>query len=440
MRFLFVFFLMTSLLFCSRVMSADTKTPYQVTLDELNGSMVVQGCFEVIPNYLEAGQRKGAEYIKWFKQGQIAKNVTTKRIRLSAQGAPCFSYQVDLHAMLSGRQAWNKDNAWMVNNRAWLWLPSSGHEVELHFSFNTPQPHQEISVPWTPLQQGYLVGNTPNWWTSRMAFGDIYRQNLQIGQQTLRLAILGIESEQQLEQLTQWVAHTAGTVADITGQYPVDNGQALILPMPSRSGPVPWGELQRGGLPSVHLFVNPNHKMQDFYQDWTASHEFSHTLLPKTEYADRWISEGMATYYQYIIMARSGVLTPDVAWDKMRQGLIKGRKASNNHSLRDAKGTKHAYWGGAAFFMLADLALREKNKRLDDVLAALHDCCVPSAKQWQTTDFMKKLDALSQTTIFTELLENEARSRQFPTPKAWEKTNYETLDEGIKSLFKPTPS
>lgn len=426
--------------FLSFVSHAQATTKYDVNLDEVKGEILVNACFESAPSSLETGQRKSSQYLKWFKQGSQHINVSGRQARLNPNGSPCISYLVELASMVTDRQAWHQGNEWMVSNRAWLWLPVSERDnqqqaVALNFSFKNKRENQQLSVPWIPTEQGYIAGTTPIWWTSRMAFGDIFRQDIQLDGRTLRLAIVGIDSHSRQLALTKWIAHTASTVANIGGQYPVDNGQALILPIKSSSGPVPWGELQRGGLPAVHLFVNPTLPMEAFYQDWTASHEFSHTLLPKTQYSDRWISEGLATYYQYIVMARSGVLSPDIAWNKMREGLIKGRKASDNHSLRQSRRTKHAYWGGASLFLLADLALRDEGKNLDDVLGKLHRCCVPSNIEWTTSDFMQKLDELSQTNIFTQLLKNEATITPFPTPQSLEQTLYDDLDPRIKAIF-----
>lgn len=57
---------------------------------------------------------------------------------------------------------------------------------------------------------------------------------------------------------------------------------------------------------TVGLFVNSERPIDDFYSDWTATHEFSHLMLPLLSQRYRWISEGFASYFQNILMSRAG--------------------------------------------------------------------------------------------------------------------------------------
>jgi hypothetical protein len=431
-----IFFILIFSTFFSTTLIAQGD--YLVVLNEKNATIGVQACFETVPDRLITGKRNSHTYLQWIKQGDKILSPSSRAVKLSPNHSKCVNYQVNLTLMLKDRQAWNDGDNWMVNNRSWLWQPDNTSGIELRFRFENPNDKLAYSVPWPEKNGRYQGAKSPSRWTSRMAFGSIYREDLTINDQTLRLAIVGISSPEKRKEIAQWVQHTATTVAQVGGNFPVDNAQTLVLPRKSRRGssPVPWGEVQRNGLPAVHLFVNTDLPMSEFYADWTATHEFSHLLIPKVDYKDRWISEGLATYYQYIVMARSGVISQQNAWQKIRAGLEKGQRASLHRPLRQSNKTKHTYWGGAGIFLLADLGLREKNKSLDEVLSQLDDCCMPSHKNWSALEFMTKLDQLSQTKIFTELLNNQAQASQFPIDQSIIDRRFNQLDQKMKGLFK----
>jgi len=64
---------------------------------------------------------------------------------------------------------------------------------------------------------------------------------------------------------------------------------------------------------------------------------------------------------------------------------------------------------------MADVALRtHTNQTLFSVMNQFVNCCVNGTSQWTAERFTAKLDLLSHTRIFTELLEKEALSRSFP--------------------------
>ena len=68
-----------------------------------------------------------------------------------------------------------------------------------------------------------------------------------------------------------------------------------LLPVGKRSEPVPFGRVIRDGGETIELFVNPDQPMSSFYEDWTATHELSHMLLPYVARRDAWLSEGFAS-------------------------------------------------------------------------------------------------------------------------------------------------
>ncbi len=413
---------------------SQAQDTYKVILDDKQGLISVRACFaDIPPSYLSTGRRSSSEYL-------IPE--VKKRIRMSRNGTrmyladKCIAYQVDLNLAIPDRQARNRGNHWLVNNRAWLWRPATPQDLRLEF-YDKNNQLTNVSVPWPEQNGGYVAGNTPLGWTSRMLFGGVEVSPLALGGIHLNLAQTTDIPDRKRAEIRDWVLEAAGSVAMITGQFPVDQAQILVIPIGKRKEAVPWAEVQRAGRPAVHLFIDPNRPISEFKADWTAVHELSHLLVPLIEYNDRWLSEGLASYYQNVAKARAGLLTGEQAWQKLQAGFAKGRRAYGG-SLRESKRTKHVYWGGAAIYLLADVRLRDlpNPQSLDLVLAKLQACCLPSDKMWSANDLMKKLDELSQTDIFSRLLANEAVAPQFPISRSDEQNKNTAIARHLDAVFK----
>jgi len=75
------------------------------------------------------------------------------------------------------------------------------------------------------------------------------------------------------------------------------------------------------------------------------------------------------------------------------------------------------YWEGAAMMLLADQRLRSRTggaQSLDTALAELRACCLSPDVAWQARELFAKLDALTQTSVFSELYEAHVASTAFP--------------------------
>ncbi|MEE8426628.1 MAG: hypothetical protein V3S15_05040, partial [Woeseiaceae bacterium] len=163
--------------------------------------------------------------------------------------------------------------------------------------------------------------------------------------------------------------------------------------------------------------------IDEYYDDWTATHEFSHLMLPYIRSSHRWISEGFAQYYQNVLLARSGAYSELQAWQKLYDGFERGRKSRPDLSPNRAaaRGTRDAtmkvYWTGAAIALIADVELRRRsngNESLDDVLSRLQECCLPSARTWSGQELFAKLDTLIEVPLFMPLYRRHANKTGFP--------------------------
>ncbi|MFT7559166.1 MAG: hypothetical protein ACI93R_001071 [Flavobacteriales bacterium] len=237
---------------------------------------------------------------------------------------------------------------------------------------------------------------------------------------------LGI-NDRQRTRLYQWVEHTSAALKTVYGEWPMDHFVTRFEASRYDRGPVPWGEVSRKSPPEVKLVVDINATLDELKEDWTIYHEFSHLLIPYDGGGSRWFSEGLASYYQNILQARSGMFDERRMWQKLYDGFERGRKQTNlkhqdlatiSDGMRKSRNFMRIYWSGALYWLEADVALRQHDSKMsvDKALAELRRCCVNHSLSAQ--QLSNRLDALTQTTIFSDLFKKYARSHAIPDYQA----------------------
>ncbi|AZZ97494.1 hypothetical protein [Pseudoalteromonas sp. R3] len=241
---------------------------------------------------------------------------------------------------------------------------------------------------------------------------------------------------QQLEQLsekrqavvTSWLTQgleatekTLGPVAQ--SQLPVRLQNVYLS-----SEPVPWGAVNRGNVDGIELHVSAFATEQQLIRDWTLYHELAHLYHPLFDYPDFWLAEGLATYLQNVIMLHSGVIDADEYVQRIMAGLERGRLgtwdtpgplARVSEDMWRRRAHARVYWSGAAFFIEAELALRQKDPSLTLValLKRYQACCRASAPDGQPDSakvFLAQLDSLSRSSIFSNLYHSYKLRKDFP--------------------------
>jgi hypothetical protein len=265
---------------------------------------------------------------------------------------------------------------------------------------------------------------------------------------TLSIEVRPPVSNKKAEEIVDWIKSTVATVNLVYGRFPNPNARIIVIPTTENSrgsdSPVIFGRVTRTGGETVELFVNADRPISEYYDDWTATHEFSHLMLPLLYQRDRWISEGFASYYQNVLMSRAGRYTPKFAWQRLTQGFVRGRESRPDLSLNDAAagGIRAArmkiYWSGAAIALLADTELRQRSggkESLDTVLEQLQSCCLPSQRRWSGPRLFEKLDSFTETPVFMPLYRQYAESAGFPdTEPLLAELGVATNDDGSITL------
>jgi hypothetical protein len=238
---------------------------------------------------------------------------------------------------------------------------------------------------------------------------------------------MGSVDHENAAKLERWVRESAGQIVLAYGRFPVPATHVIVVPSEGSSwgddSPVPFGRVTRRGGETVELYVDVTRPLSDLSSDWTATHEFSHLLLPLISWKHKWISEGFASYYQNVLMARAGQYTTDQAIEKLTQGFGRGRGSRPELSMNEAarEGVREArykiYWSGAAIALLADVQLRARSggtESLDVVLDRFQRCCLPSQRRWSGPELFAKFDSLIDEPVFMPLYRRYADTAGFP--------------------------
>jgi hypothetical protein len=418
----------------SAAIAADAPAHnYTVTVDYSMSQLWVEARFSHPVDSVTARARDAAKYLVDVRGCDDTSNIKLRnqRMLLPDDGISCLNYTVDLaRAAKDNRQ--NKtltaDNV-IVSSSIWLWRPELTNGNELHVRFRLPEGSR-VSVPWQPIDTArnlYRLRNSPESSHAPVAFGNFSYRELVVPGATLRVSIMSADDASNEVSILDWLQATATDVSLAYGRFPNPLPQVLVVPVGNSrdrsDGAVPFGQVIRDGGETVQLYINQNEPLSAFLSDWTATHEFSHLLLPFVDRRHKWISEGFAQYYQNILLARSGAYEEQYAWQKIHDGLERGRLSRPELSPNEAAdgnvrtGLMKIYWSGAAIALMADVSLRELSdgrESLDTVLDRLQSCCLPSDRLWSGPELFAKLDTLTDYPVFMSLYRRYADTAGFP--------------------------
>jgi predicted metalloprotease with PDZ domain len=426
MRFSTCLWILISILPCA-VLAEDK---YFVEFDKDLDGVEVIACFDGQAPRRLYRHTDSAQYTKWIRVAGQSLKVTADRssIPLPDLGPNnCLEWRVELRSAtrkMDRRTGFSIGGDLLVETRIWFWKGNRERDVLVKvevpegMSFSTPWPEARDISPG----QWFRPDKTPSSWTSRIAVGRFPIDFIKVPGASVRLAAVGKLQPTQRDRIRAWIKNSALAVSTVYGRFPQADTQVLVVPIGKRDEPVPWAHVTRGGGVTVELFIDETRPLEEFTDDWTAMHEFSHLLLPHVSTRDRWLSEGLASYYQNVLRARHGILTGQQAWQLLHDGFKRGQRNTNGGTLAEAArsgrgSTMRVYWSGAALMLMADTELRAQTDgqlSLDSALARLQDCCMSNDRSWRARDLMAQLDRLTGREVFSSLYREHVYNRQFP--------------------------
>jgi hypothetical protein len=187
------------------------------------------------------------------------------------------------------------------------------------------------------------------------------------------------------EALVSWVSAAARDVVSFLGRPPLRR-----VPLRIRTGGgggIGSGRTFGGdGDASIRIAVGRRTTLLDLEQDWVLTHEFVHLALPDLPREQLWMEEGLATYVEPIARARRGRLSIAELWSGLVEGIPKGVAHVGGPGLDESDAWGSTYWGGALFWLMADVEIRERtgNRRgVADALAGIAEAGGNATVHWK---------------------------------------------------------
>lgn len=415
-----------SLLVALLAPSVSAMPRYTITVADAGERLQVTTCFPEPGRYrLIAHHERAPALIERLNGATLHRDGIRSRA-----GRRCLGYTVHLDrlAQTAGNNPVRiRDGSRLFDPNLWLWRPAKGQGA-LELTFQLPDG-LSVSAPWPlrdagPGYRRYRTTRRSPELSCRMAVGSFQVDTLRFPGGQFRVAVLDGDPTPDREALLRWIRSGGEALTTVFDRLPVEDVQILVIPVGPSDEEVPWAQVMRGGGDAVHLYVDQTRAPAELIPEWTLPHELAHLIHPRLTFKDAWLYEGLASYYQNVLRARSGLISPRNAWARLEAGFERGRRdTSPDRTLAEAAQRLYAdnlfmrvYWSGAALALKADVALRRRGTdlSLDEVLRRFAACCLPAERVWTGAEFMQQLDALSNTALFTELYRAHVPMRHFP--------------------------
>jgi hypothetical protein len=236
---------------------------------------------------------------------------------------------------------------------------------------------------------------------------------LTVGGAHLELVVPAGDGLAPRPELLRWVGRSADGVAAYFRHFPVS--QARIVVDPADPGTGIGGREFDGQV--IRITMAAGTTGGDLNDDWVLTHEMVHLSFPDLDLRYRWMEEGLATWLEPVVRARRGRLSPERVWGELVDGLPKGLPGRDDPGLDGTRDWGRTYWGGAGWWLLADLGIRERTagaKSVDDVLRAINAAGADGSTHWTMAQVLAAAHAATGTEVFSELYRRMAQAPEAP--------------------------
>lgn len=257
-----------------------------------------------------------------------------------------------------------------------------------------------------PRDQGFVSGlrrNRAGQYEARMddlpqapyaAFGTFVRHEIQVGPKTVELVRVGPEPDIGDAALKGWATRASQDVASYFGGFAPQ--RAIVLALVEDGRAVSEGTALGNGGASIIVHVGSKVAEATLAEDWILTHEMVHLSMPGLSSRHRWLEEGLATYVEPIARARVGRLGATEVWGEWVLGMKKGQPAAGDGGLDGTESWGRIYWGGAAFWLQAEVAIAQKTDGKKGVRDCMRRVVMDGGSiesRWSVRRFLQSCDA-----------------------------------------------
>jgi hypothetical protein len=289
----------------------------------------------------------------------------------------------------------------------WLLAPTAPpRESLLRFRMTTTEPVKFVTgvFPSRTANGAWDITLDDLWTSPYTAFGPMRVHDVPAKDGVVQLAVapgaLGVTDE----QLVRWTSDCATAVAAYFGRFPMQHAAVLLLPANGRW--VGGGKTLAGGGGAIFMRLGETARWEHYHSDWVLVHEMTHLAFPTVPAGAQWAEEGLATYVEPFARARVGLLSEEEAWRGLVEGLPNGLPGPGDRGLDRTPTWGRTYWGGALFYLLADIEIRDRTQNrmgLEHALRGILAAGGNDAVRWPLKKIFETGDAAVGVPVLTDL-------------------------------------
>jgi len=225
-----------------------------------------------------------------------------------------------------------------------------------------------------------------------------------VGASTINIVFAEAAGRVDREMVLAWVRDAADAVSAYFGRFPIDNYGLLVITEPGAA----VGHATTFGYAgaATHISVGLEVSKRAFERDWVLVHEMMHAALPNLPRRALWLQEGNATYVEPIARAIVGQLPALEVWREAIIGMSKGLPQPGEGGLDGTGRWGRLYWGGATFWLLAEIAIYTQSDgrhALRDALRKISRDSGGNTKTWSPEQLMHVGDEASGSRALSTL-------------------------------------
>jgi hypothetical protein len=236
------------------------------------------------------------------------------------------------------------------------------------------------------------------------AFDKLAKTRIDVGGGTLEVAFGPGDFELSRAIVLDWVERSVRAVAGYFGRLPDPKSRLLIVPV--RGAGIRGGTTYGYHGAASRIQLGHDTTQDQLTRDWVLVHELVHQGLPNLADRHHWLEEGLATYAEPIARVQAGELGVEKVWKDLVKGLPNGLPRAGDEGLDRTHTWGRTYWGGALFYLLADIEIhrRTENRRgLQDAMRAVVAAGGNIGYSWPVERVLATGDSGTGVHVLTEL-------------------------------------
>ncbi|MEH6456079.1 MAG: hypothetical protein V7749_07140 [Cocleimonas sp.] len=219
------------------------------------------------------------------------------------------------------------------------------------------------------------------------------------------------------EQVMEWIDRSAIAVTKYFQRFPVKTLRMKITDGATRRRIN--GTAYHGDEPLIIINLHKSFNNNTLARDWVMVHEMVHLSFPPVKRRHHWLLEGLATYVEPIVRVRDGLLLEDKAWEWLVKGTPQGLPEAGNQGLDNTPTWGQRYWGGAIFFLIADMRIHQQTNNkfgIEHSLRAIQrgGGSMQLENDWEVVKALSMGDKATGTNVLVDLY-NEMRDKSVMT-------------------------